>query len=176
MGIVGNTGHRRVVSRPFGRPLQMQSLLCPQNTSVPDIRFRQTLPTTLPGPLHVSKGSVKRIDTRNGINANHNAGIEQRRVLTEVRKKLADNLLRPSGPAFLTSSCHAWILPDDDHQCAPQEVAPTHVPQRVAPEGQQRVGPTPAVTPAEIVQRMSNAPPIMNAPNPTTKRVLKSTQ
>ncbi len=102
--------------------------------------------------------------------------IEQRHVLTEVHKKLADNLLCPSGPAFLTSPCHAWILPEDDHQRAPQEVAPMHVSQRAAPEGQQRVGLTPAVTPAEILQRMSNAPPIMNAPNPTIKRALKSTQ
>jgi hypothetical protein len=73
-GIVGNTGHRRVVSRPIGRPLPMQSLLCPQNTSVPDIRLHQTLPTTLPGPLHVSQGSVTRSDKRNDINANQDAG------------------------------------------------------------------------------------------------------
>ncbi len=79
---------------------------------------------------------------------------EQRRVLTEVRTKLADDSLRPCGPAFLTSLCHAWMLPNNDHQCAPQEVAPTHIPQTAAPEGQQRVGPTPEVTPAESLQRM----------------------
>jgi hypothetical protein len=101
---------------------------------------------------------------------------EQRRVLIEVGAKLADDLLRPSGPAFLTSPCHAWILPNNDHQRAPQEVAPTHVPQRVAPEGQQRVGPTPEVTPAEILQLMSNTPPIMNVLNPTTRRALKTTK
>ncbi len=98
---------------------------------------------------------------------------EQRRVLTEVRAKLADDSLCPCGPAFLTSPCHAWMLPNNDHQCAPQEAAPTHVP---ALEGQHRVGPTPEVTPAESLQRMLNAPPIMNAPNPTTRRALKSTK
>ncbi len=101
---------------------------------------------------------------------------EQRRVLTEVRAKLADDSLCPCGPAFLTSPCHAWMLPNYDHQRAPQEAAPTHVPQRAAPEGQQRVGPTPEVTPAESLQRMSNALPIMNAPNPTTRQALKSTK
>ncbi len=98
---------------------------------------------------------------------------EQRRVLTEVHAKLADDSLHPCGPAFLTSPCHAWMLPNNNHQRAPQEAALTHVP---APEGQQRVGPTPEVTRAESLQRMLNTPPIMNAPNPTTRRALKSTK
>jgi hypothetical protein len=101
---------------------------------------------------------------------------EQRRVLTEVHAKLADDSLRPCGLAFLTSPCHAWMLPNNNHQRAPQEAAPTYVPQTAAPEGQQRVSPTPEVTPAESLQRMSNALPIMNAPNPTTRRALKSTK
>jgi hypothetical protein len=100
---------------------------------------------------------------------------KQRQVLTEVCAKLADDALRPCGPAFLTSPCHAWMLPDDDHQHVPQEV---HMPvlQRVAPETQQRVGPTPHVNPAPSLQRMLNAPPIMRAPNPTMRRALKSTK
>ncbi len=101
---------------------------------------------------------------------------EQRRALTEVCAKLADDSLRPCGPAFLTSPCHAWMLPNGDHQRAPQEVALTHVPQMTASEGQQKVSPTPEVTPAESLQHMSNAPPIINAPNPTTRRALKSTK
>jgi hypothetical protein len=100
---------------------------------------------------------------------------KQRHVLTEVGAKLADDALRPCGPAFFTSPCHAWMLPDNDHQCAPQE-AHTPVLQRVAPETQQRVGPTPHVNPAPSIQRMSKAPPIMKAPNPTTRRALKSTK
>ncbi len=98
---------------------------------------------------------------------------EQRRVLTEVREKLTDDSLHPCGPAFLTSPCHAWVQPNNNHQRAPQEVAPTHVP---APEGQQRVRPTPEVTPTDSLQNMLNAPPIMNAPNPTTRWALKSTK
>jgi hypothetical protein len=100
---------------------------------------------------------------------------KQWQVLTEVRAKLADDVLHPNGPAFLTSPYHAWMLPDNDHQRAPQEA---HKPvfQRVAPETQQRGGPTPHVNPAPSIQCMSNAPPIMKAPNPTTRRALKSTK
>jgi hypothetical protein len=67
---------------------------------------------------------------------------KQWQILTEVHAKLADDALQPCGPAFLTSPCHAWMLPDDDHQRAPQEA---HMPvlQRVAPET-----PTPHVNPA----------------------------
>jgi hypothetical protein len=100
---------------------------------------------------------------------------KQWQVLMEVRAKLADDALCPCGPAFLTNPCHAWMLPDDDHQRAPQE-AHTPVLQRGAPETQQRVGPTPHVNPAPSIQRMSNAPPIMKAPNPTTRRALKLTK
>jgi hypothetical protein len=53
---------------------------------------------------------------------------EQWRVLKEVRAKLADDSLRPCGSTFLTSPCHAWMLPNNNHQRAPQEAAPTHVP------------------------------------------------
>jgi hypothetical protein len=41
---------------------------------------------------------------------------KQRQILTEVRAKLADDALQPCGPAFLTSPCHAWMLPDNNHQ------------------------------------------------------------
>jgi hypothetical protein len=135
--------------------------LFPQHCQVPFITAKDQL-------QEVTKEMISTLTT---MSAN-----EQQRVLTEVRAKLADDSLRPCGPAFLTSPCHAWMLPNDNHQCAPQEAAPMHVPQRAAPEGQQRVGPTPEVTPAESLQCMSNAPPIMNAPNPTTRRALKSTK
>jgi hypothetical protein len=68
------------------------------------------------------EGSVTRSDKRNDINTNQNVGKNrQRRVLTEVRAKLADDLLCPCGPAFLTSPCHARMLPNNDHQREPQE-------------------------------------------------------
>jgi hypothetical protein len=48
--------------------------------------------------------------------------------------------------------------------------------QRVAPSNEQRVGPTPEIITFEDLRRMSDAPPIMNAPNPTMKRALKTTK
>ena len=36
---------------------------------------------------------------------------KQRRVLMMFRSKLSDETICPGGPAFLTSTCHAWILP-----------------------------------------------------------------
>jgi hypothetical protein len=46
----------------------MQSLLCPQDKGVPNIRLRQAIPPTLPGPIPVNKGSFARIDEQNGAN------------------------------------------------------------------------------------------------------------
>jgi hypothetical protein len=101
---------------------------------------------------------------------------KQRRVLTLFRAKLLDETKCPGGPAFLTSPCHAWILPEDDFQRAPQPRASTQDQQRVAQSDEQRVGPTPTITTMDDLRRMSEAPPIMNAPNPTTKRALKATK
>ena len=101
---------------------------------------------------------------------------KQPRVLTLFQAKLADALTRPEGPAFLSSPCHAWILPEKDFQRVPQIRTPTQDQQRVAPSAEQRVGTTPDITAIQDLCRMSNAPPIMNVPNPTTKRALKSTK
>ncbi len=70
---------------------------------------------------------------------------KQRRVLTLFREKLSDETICPGGPAFLTSPCHSWILPEDDFQRVPQPRAPTQDQQRVAPSDEQRVGPTPKI-------------------------------
>jgi len=101
---------------------------------------------------------------------------KQRPVLTLVWAKLSDETLCPGGPAFLTSPCHAWILPEDNFQQVPQPNTPTQDQQRVAQSNEQRVGPTPRITTLDDLRRMLDAPPIMNAPNPTTKRALKSTK
>ena len=91
--------------------------------------------------------------------------------------KLMDTTIHPEGPAFLSSPCHAWILPEDDFQCVPKLRTPTQEQQRVAPSAKQRVGTTQETTTmVQDLRQMSNAPPIMNAPNPTTKRALKSTK
>jgi len=101
---------------------------------------------------------------------------KQRRVLTLFESKLSDATEIHEGPAFLTSPCHAWILPEDDVQQVPQLRVPTQDQQRVAPSAEQRVGITPEIPSLQDLRRMSNTPPIMNAPNPTTKRALKSTK
>jgi hypothetical protein len=101
---------------------------------------------------------------------------KQQRVLTLFQAKLADTTVHPEGPAFLSSPCHAWILPDDDFQRLPQLRTPTQEQQRVALSAEQRVGTTPDITAIQDLRRMSDAPPIMNAPNPTTKQALKSTK
>jgi len=94
---------------------------------------------------------------------------KQRCVLTLFKSKLADMTVQPKGPAFLTSPCHAWILPEEDFQRVPQLRVPMQDQQREAPSAEQRVGTTPDTTTLQGLCRMSSAPPIMNAPNPTTK-------
>jgi hypothetical protein len=101
---------------------------------------------------------------------------KQQRVLTLVRRKLSDKAICPGGPAFLTSPCHAWILPEGNEQQVPQAVAPMQDQQRVVTSGEQRVDPTHKIILIEDLRRMSNAPSIMNAPNHTTKQVLKLTE
>ena len=101
---------------------------------------------------------------------------KQRCVLRLFQAKLANTAVQPEGPAFLSSPCHAWILPEEDLQQVPQLRTPTQDQQRVAPSAEQRVGTTPDITAIQDLCRMSNAPPIMNAPNPTMKQALKSTK
>ena len=71
---------------------------------------------------------------------------KQQRVLTLVQEKLSDETICPGRPAFLTSPCHAWILPEDNFQQVPQAVALMQDQQRVIPSGEQRV-----VPPHEII-------------------------
>ena len=94
---------------------------------------------------------------------------KQQRVLTLFKSKLSDAMVQHEGPAFLTSPCHAWILPEDDVQRVPQLRVPTQDQQRVALSTEQRVGSTPEIPTLQDLCRMSNAPPIMKAPNLTMK-------
>jgi hypothetical protein len=89
-------------------------------------------------------------------------------VLTLVKEKMAA-MQSLDDQCTLTSPIHEWILPPGD----PQRVARTPPPeQRVT----QRVGKdapaTPVITPLTCI---TNAPALMAAPNPTTKRALKLT-
>jgi hypothetical protein len=63
---------------------------------------------------------------------------------------------------------HEWLLPQTDIPLAPYMPPPK---QRVDQSVKQRVD-----TNARTFQQIINAPPIMNAPNPTQKRSLKLTK
>jgi hypothetical protein len=68
---------------------------------------------------------------------------------------------RDDSPRTLTDASHTWMLPRGDIQLNPY----------VLPPNEQRV---PLPTPNNI-QRITDAPPIMNALNPTQKHHLKLT-
>ncbi len=60
---------------------------------------------------HLHKLTNKVVSTLNTMTAD-----KQRRVLTMFLQKISDETICPSGPAFLTNPCYAWILPEDDYQ------------------------------------------------------------
>jgi hypothetical protein len=94
---------------------------------------------------------------------------KQRRVLTLLNAKLAAHHNTHPSSDIVTHPPHEWMLPNDD----PQRSLP---PAPTTPE-EQRVVPTPTehrVTTPSSLRRITNAPPIMAAPNPTNKRVLKT--
>jgi hypothetical protein len=174
--VVGKPWNQRVVPQPIGRPLPMQSLLCPQDEGVPNIRLCRAIPPTLPGPIPVNKGSFARIDKKMMSTLGAMTPAKQQRVLTLVPRKLSDEAICPGGPAFLTSPCHAWILPEGNEQHVPRAVPPTQDQPRGVTSGEQRVGPTQEIILIKDLRQMSDASPIMNVPNPTTKRTLKLTK
>ncbi len=96
------------------------------------------------------------------------------RVMTLVKQKLTP----PSPPKdkrVLTNPNNEWIVPQGDLQCTPY-IPPVikRAEQRVSDIETQRMVPT-VPTPTAI-QCITNAPSIMAAPNPTTKRQLKLTK
>jgi hypothetical protein len=95
---------------------------------------------------------------------------KQRRVLTSITNKLAAHHNNIPSDDGITHPLHEWMLPDDDPQRLP-------LPHPTAPE-EQRVTAAPTeqrVTTPTPIRRITNAPPIMAAPNPTNKRLLKTT-
>jgi hypothetical protein len=90
---------------------------------------------------------------------------KQTRVLTLVRQKLA-TLLPTDNNCRLTSPLHKWILPPSDPQRVTQIPTPE---QRVAQRVDNSIPTADVPTP---LTRVTNAPAIMAAPNPTTKRSL----
>jgi hypothetical protein len=74
----------------------------------------------------------------------------------------------------LTHPTHDWLLPPTDIQRAPYIPPPQQrVEQRVNTFGKQRVE---RFTKIPFLIRITDAPPIMAAPNPTQKRTLKLTK
>jgi hypothetical protein len=78
----------------------------------------------------------------------------------------------------MTLPSHEWLLPKGDIQLTPyvppsQQVDAQRAKQRVnAPNEQQQDD----QNNVPILTRITDAPPIMNAPNPTQKRTLKSSK
>jgi hypothetical protein len=98
---------------------------------------------------------------------------KQRQVLTLVKQKLAT--LAFDNDRCITNPIHEWLLPPGDIQPLPRRIATTQrVEHRVEQPATQRVSPTP-LTATIPITRITTAPPIMSAPNPTAKRTLKTT-
>jgi hypothetical protein len=103
------------------------------------------------------------------------------RIMSRITAKLSAPLVGAE-PRQLMYPVHEWLLPRADVQLNSYVPPPVEqvVPigeQRVKQRVEQTVEPTvdiPANVP--IFQRITNAPPIMNAPNPTQKRKSKLTK
>ena len=93
--------------------------------------------------------------------------MKQQQVLTSLKAKLVAQQDTPPSASQVTNPLHEWLLPANDPQLAPRPVLNTPLPvERVQQTVQQRV---------PMLRRITDAPPIMAAPNPTNKRLLKAT-
>jgi hypothetical protein len=93
--------------------------------------------------------------------------MKQQQVLTSLKAKLVAQQDTPQSESQVTHPLHEWLLPADDPQIAPRPVPNTLPEQRVPlTQTEQRV---------PMLRRITDAPPIMVAPNPTSKRLLKRT-
>ncbi len=92
--------------------------LFPQHCQVPFLSAKD----------HLHELTNKVVSTLNTMTAD-----KQGRVLTMFRKKISDKTICPSGPAFLTNPCHAWILTEDNYQRELQAAAPTQDQQGMVP-------------------------------------------
>lgn len=94
---------------------------------------------------------------------------KQWKVLTLLNAKLANHNNPPSSD-IATHPLHEWMLPDDDPQRLPPMLYNAAGEQRVAHTLPEQRVPMPS-----SLRRITNAPPIMAAPNPTNKRMIKMT-
>jgi hypothetical protein len=112
----------------------------------------------------------------------HELPLDKRiRIMSRIMNKLSAPLVGAE-PRQLTYPGHEWLLPRADVQLNPYVPLPVEwvVPigeQRVEQRVEQTVEPTVGIpTDVPIFKRITNAPPIMNAPNPTQKCKLKLTK
>ena len=138
--VVGKPEHRCMVPRSIGGSLQMQPLVCPQDTSILNIRFGRALPQHCQVPFLSTKDPLHELTSKVVSTLKNMTAEKQRRVIMLFRSKFLDETICPGGPASLTSPCHAWILPDNDFQRVPQPRTLTQDQQRVAQSDEQRVG------------------------------------
>jgi hypothetical protein len=103
---------------------------------------------------------------------------KRNRVLTLVAEKLAAGQLNNPKRSLMHSK-HEWIFPQGDLQRAPyvppkeQRVPKQRVPkQRVMLDDAEQTN----NMPPQPLARITNAPPIMLAPNPTTRWALRLTK
>jgi hypothetical protein len=89
-------------------------------------------------------------------------------VLTLINNKLS-TAAPPTAPHTLTNRAHKWLLPASNPQCVPRLMPPE---QRGILPVEQRVD-TSNPNKNPTIVRITDAPPIITAPNPTTKGALK---
>jgi hypothetical protein len=124
--------------------------LFPQHCQVPFLLWNE----------HLQKVSDKLVTTLREMRCNKRAGITR-----NISQKMSETDKHTGGEKKLTCPAHEWLLPQGDLQRVPL------IPITEQME-QQRV--IPPHTPT--LQHVTEAPPIMAAPNPTTKCILKLTK
>ena len=151
----------------------MQPLLCTGNTRVVYFGVGGAISSTLPGSFFDVEGGFPEVIDELVSTIKDMPDDKQSRVLTLVKQKLATSAF--DNDRCITNPIHEWLLPPNDIQRLPRRIAATQrVEQRVAQPAPQRVSPTP-LTDTIPIPRITTAPPIMLAPNPTAKRTLKTT-
>ncbi len=150
----------------FTRPLAVQSLLCPRHKGVLNIGLRWTVSPTLPGTIPFVEQAPPR-DVRRachyaaGNALQETSGCHLKHIPENVR-----NWQTHGGETNIKCPVHEWLLLQGDRQRVPLISITGQM------EQQERVIPPHTAT----LWRVTEAPPIMVAPNPTTKRVLKLTK
>ncbi len=159
---------------PLDRPLPLQPFLCAQNMSLPCIRISRIIPPALSSALPHVEWASPRSCCWTGHDAPRNASQE-----TYLCSFLVEEILSASPlarqPRTLTHMNHQWLLPPAKLQRVPYVPPPEQrVEQRVISCEDQHMADNNVDPP--ILTRITDVPPIIAAPNPTTKQALKLTK